>query len=197
MTDAAVPQAQTPQSQADPIDFRNLIWSALALAVMTGVIVWDNLWALTFLHIFVGGLWTGIDLFMGFIVGPVLRSAPFEARRSVMLRLTPRTIFVLPVLSIATGTTGWYLAKMLGYLDAPWPAYGWVVAALAVVTILTIQGIGFLLPTQIRVYLELRKENPDQARIRRLTGSYFYIVAAQGVLQIVILVIMARFRMGI
>ncbi|MDB5531978.1 MAG: hypothetical protein JWO28_293, partial [Hyphomicrobiales bacterium] len=169
----------------------------LAFAVMTGVIVWDNLWALTFLHIFVGGLWTGIDLFMGFVVGPVLRKSPFEARRSVMLRLTPRTIFLLPVLSIATGTTGWYLAKSLGYLDAPWPAYGWVVAALCVVTILTLQGVGLLLPTQIRVYLELRKQNPDQARIAWLTGSYFYIVAAQGVLQVVILVIMARFRMGI
>jgi hypothetical protein len=197
LTDAAVPQTQTPQTQAAPIDFRNLIWVALAFAVMTGVIVWDNLWALTFLHIFVGGLWTGIDLFMGFIVGPVLRNSPFEARRSVMLRLTPRTIFVLPTLSTATSTTGWYLAKSLGYLNAPWPAYGWVVGALCVVTILTIQGLGLLLPTQIRVYLELRKQNPDQDRLRKLTGGYFYIIAVQGVLQVVILVIMARFRMGI
>jgi hypothetical protein len=72
-----------------------------------------------------------------------------------------------------------------------------VVGALCVVTILTIQGLGLLLPTQIRVYLELRKQNPDQDRLRKLTGGYFYIIAVQGVLQVVILVIMARFRMGI
>lgn len=187
--------ADTPQ--APPINFFNLVWCALALAVMVGVIVSGNLWALVFLHILIGGLWTGIDLFMGFVVGPILRRTSFETRRAVMIRLTPRTIFIMPVLSIITGTTGWYLAKAMGYLEAPWPAYGWVVAALTIVTILTVQGLGMLLPAQIRVYRELRKENPDPAHIAAISRSYFYLVASQGVLQVAIMVVMARFRMGL
>ncbi len=195
----------TPLGQAEnepifapaPIRWANLWWVALALAAMIAVIASGNLWALNFLHVATGLLWTGIDLFMGFVVGPALRRTPFEVRRAVMTQLTPRTMFILPTLSIVTGTTGWYLARDLGLLDAPWPAFGWVVAALVVLAVLTVQGIGVLLPTQIRVYHELCKPEPDRARIQRLSASYFYIVAIQGVMQIAIIAIMAKFRMGL
>ncbi len=180
-----------------PIRWENLWWAGAALAVMIGVIAWGNLWALNCLHIGAGLLWTGIDLFMGFVVGPALRRTPFEVRRAVMTQLTPRTMFILPVLAIVTGTTGWYLARAMGYLAAPWPGYGWVVAALGVVTFLTVTGLGILLPTQIRVYRELVKPEPDRQRIAQLSASYFYLIALQGVMQIAMIVIMARFRMGL
>ncbi len=179
------------------IRWTNLWWVAAALIAMIAVIRADNLWALNFLHISAGLLWTGIDLFMGFVVGPALRRTPFEVRRGVMTQLTPRTMFLLPTLAIVTGTTGWYLALSMGYLAAPWPGYWWVVASLAVVTVLTVQGIGLLLPTQIRVYLELIKPEPDRARIARLSASYFYLIALQGIMQVAIIAIMARFRMGL
>lgn len=180
-----------------PIDWSNLWWVAAALVAMIGVIASGNLWALNFLHVAAGLLWTGIDLFMGFVVGPALRRTPFEVRRAVMTQLTPRTMFLLPTIAIITGTTGWYLARDLGYLASPYPAYWWVVAALAVVTVLTIQGLGILLPTQIRVYHELIKPEPDRARIAKLSASYFYIIALQGLMQVAIIAIMARFRMGL
>ena len=109
----------------------------------------------------------GIDLFMGFVIGPILRAAPFEARRAIITRLTPKTLFLMPALSISTGTSGWFLAERLGFLDLAYPQFYWVVAALAIVTILTIQGLGYLLPTNLRVYLELRKPRPDGAEDRR------------------------------
>jgi hypothetical protein len=189
--------AATLPFEPAPIRWSNLWWSALALAGMVAVIAWGNLWALNCLHIGAGLLWTGIDLFMGFVVGPALRRTPFEVRRAVMTQLTPRTMFILPVLAIVTGTTGWYLASAMGYLAAPWPGYGWVVAALAVVTVLTITGLGILLPTQIRVYHELIQPEPDRARIAALSASYFYLIALQGVMQVAMVVIMARFRMGL
>ena len=85
----------------------------------------------------------------------------------------------------------------MGYLDLDWPGYGWVLAALIIVTILTIQGIGYLLPTQIRTYLELRKAKPDMAKIASLSRAYFWVIASQGVMQVLIIVIMAKFRTGI
>lgn len=186
-------------SAFEPAEIRlsNLWWVALALVAMIAVIRWGNLWALNFLHVAAGLMWTGIDLFMGFVVGPALRRTPFEVRRAVMTQLTPRTMFILPTLAIVTGTTGWYLAKELGYLATPYPGYWWVVASLVVVTVLTVQGIGLLLPTQIRVYLELIKPEPDRERIQRLSASYFYIIALQGIMQVAIIAIMAKFRMGL
>jgi hypothetical protein len=164
---------------------------------MVAVIGSGNVWALNFLHISAGLLWTGTDLFMGFVVGPALRRTPFEVRRAVMTQLTPRTMFLLPTVSIITGTTGWYLAKEIGYLAAPYPGFWWVIASLVVVTVLTVQGLGLLLPTQIRVYHELCKPDPDREKIARMSGSYFYIIAMQGLMQVAIIAIMAKFRMGL
>ena len=47
--------------------------AAAALVAMTVAILGDNLWILNFVHVMIGALWTGIDLFMGFVIGPVLR----------------------------------------------------------------------------------------------------------------------------
>ena len=156
----------------------------------------DRFW-LNFMHVMAGVLWTGIDLFMGFFVGPALRSAPFEARRAVSMRLVPRTLFLMPTLAIITGTTGWYHAQQLGFLDVDWPQYGWVLAALVIITILTVQGLGLLLPTNYKVYLELRKPEPDKERIGRLMKLYIYFVGFQGVMQIAMIVVMAKFVTGL
>ena len=167
------------------------------LALMVVVIWLDDRFVLNFMHVMSGVLWTGIDLVMGFYVGPALRSTPFEARRAVTMRLVPRTLFLMPTLAIMTGTTSWFHAKQLGFLDTPWPQYGWVLAALIIITILTVQGLGLLLPTNVRVYLELRKSEPDRERIGRLLRSYVYLVGFQGVMQIAMIVVMAKFVTGL
>jgi hypothetical protein len=180
-----------------PINLFNFAWAGLAAAVLAAAIVVGDLWLLNFLHVIAGALWTGIDLFMGFVLGPILRAAPFEARRAIITRLTPKTLFIMPTLSITTGTSGWFLARQLGFLDLAYPQFWWVAAALAIVTILTLQGLGYLLPTNLRVYLELRKANPDGAKIGALMSRYFYVVAFQGALQVAIIVVMARFATGL
>jgi hypothetical protein len=176
----------------------NYLWYvAGALVVMIAAITSHHPWFLNFVHVFCGLLWTGIDLFMGFMLGPILRVVDLAARKAVLLRLTPRTLFLMPTLAIITGTTGWYLAVDLGFAAMSWPQYAWVAAALVLVVVLTIQGMGYLLPTNLRVCLELQKDDPDQARIVSLTNRYFLAVALQGATQIVTIIIMARFATGI
>jgi hypothetical protein len=182
---------------APPIELRNLIWVALALAALAAAIVVDNLWLLNFIHVMAGVLWTGIDLFMGFVVGPILRRAPFAARRAIMLRLVPKTLFLLPTLAVITGTAGWYHARQLGLLEVPYPAYWWVFAALVIIAVLTVQGFAVLPPANLLVYFEMRKPTPDGARIGRLMRRYVYAVAFQGVMQVAIIVVMARFVTGL
>jgi hypothetical protein len=179
------------------IDFRNLIWVALVLAVMVGAILSYDRWLLNFFHVMTGVLWTGIDLFMGFVVGPIMRRMDPAARRALTVRLVPRMLFLMPTLSIATGTSGWFLAQQLGFFELEPPGRYWVTAAVVILVILTIQGIGFLLPTNVRVYLQLRKAQPDVARINTLMRAYIYVIASQGVLQVAMIVIMARFVSGL
>ena len=194
MTHASISNVPT---EAPPINLFNLVWVALLLIVMIAVIRLDNVWLLNFMHVIAGVLWTGIDLFMGFVIGPILKVSPVETRKAIITRLTPKTLFIMPTLSTITGTTGWFYAKQLGFLDLNYPQFWWVVWALVIIGILTIQGIGYLLPTNLRVYFELRKPIPDGAKIGRLMNGFFYVVAFQGCMQIAIIVIMAKFVTGI
>jgi hypothetical protein len=182
---------------APPINPLNLIWVALALAALAAAVAIDNLWLLNFIHVMAGVLWTGIDLFMGFVIGPILRRAPFAARRAIVLRLMPKTLFLLPTLATITTTAGWFHARDLGLLEVPWPAYAWVLASLVIVAVLTVQGFAVLLPANLLVYFEMRKAAPDGARIGRLMQRYIYAVASQGVMQVAIILVMARFVTGL
>ena len=65
------------------INWWNLRWVALALAVMVGAIVAGNAFFLNFVHVMSGVMWTGIDIFMGFVIGPVLRQTDVPARRAI------------------------------------------------------------------------------------------------------------------
>jgi hypothetical protein len=66
-----------------------------------------------------------------------------------------------------------------------------------IITALTVTGLGVLLPTNLMVYFEMRKPRPDGARIGRLMGRYIFFVTLQGVMQIAIIVVMARFVTGL
>lgn len=169
----------------------------LALGLLGTALASPSVWLLDFVHVLAGLLWTGVDLFMGFVIGPILRGLGLEARRAFITRLMPRMLYLMPTLSIVTGTAGWFLAGRLGYLDLPYPEFGWVAAALVLLAILTIEGLGILLPTNLAVYFELRKEEPDGRRIGRLMRTYILVVAIQGVMQIAMIVIMARFATGL
>lgn len=174
------------------------LWCALAaIVVMIAAIVIGNLWFLNFIHVFSSLLWTGIDLFMGFVLGPILRRMDLSIRREIARRLTPRTLFLMPTISIISGTTGWFLAVELGYTTLDWPAFGWVAASLILVTLMTIQGLGFLTPLNVLICLELQKINPDLNKFSVWMRRYFYAIAAQGAMQAAIIVIMTRFRAGI
>jgi len=179
------------------IRWHYLWYVSAAIAAMIVAISLHNLWFLNFVHVLAGLLWTGIDLFMGFVLGPVLRSVDVAVRREVLLRLVPRTLFLMPTLAIITGTSGWYLSKDVGLTALAWPEYGWFVAALVLLVLLTIQGTGYLLPTNLRVCLELQKVSPDVSKINAMMGRFFFVVAMQGTMQVLMIVIMARFVTGL
>jgi len=185
-----------PVRTAAPLRAWYLVAAAAAFAVMTAAILGSSLWFLNFVHVMTGSLWTGIDLFMGFVIGPIMRSVSFETRRVIIAGLIPRTLILMPTLSIITSTAGWFLAVRMGFLDFGYPEFWWVIAALAIVTVLTVQGLGYLLPTNLRLYFEVQKAQPDAQKTARWMKTYVRVVAVQGTMQVAIIVVMARFATG-
>ncbi len=180
MNNTAEQSDQPVAAPAAGIRARNLVWVLLVLAIMIGAIQSRDDWFLNFVHVFAGVLWTGIDLFMGFVVGPILRRVDLASRRAIVTRLMPRMLFLMPTLALVTTTAGWYLAERRGYLDLDYPELGWVVAALVIVAVLTVQGLAILLPLNLRIYFQLRSETPEMARIGRWMGFYVRLIASRG-----------------
>jgi uncharacterized membrane protein len=187
----------TPAQTQSLIRWHYAWYAAAALAVMVAAIASGSLWFLNFVHVFSGVLWTGIDLYLGFVLGPTMRRLDLPVRRTITANLTPRTLFLMPTVAAITGTTGWYLAVELGFTVLPWPQYGWVAAALVLLALMTIVGLGALTPLNVTVCLELQKERPDLQKIARIMRAYFFLTAAQGTMQVAMIVVMTRFRTGL
>ncbi len=188
--------AAPPAAVASPLRPWYLAAAAAALAVMIAAILGDSLWLLNFVHVMTGALWTGIDLFMGFVIGPVLRRVSLDTRRAMIAGIIPRTLILMPTLSAITSTAGWFLAVRLGYLDLGYPQFWWVIGALGIVSVLTVQGLGVLLPINLKLYFEIMKTTPDPDKLKRWMRTYVRVVAMQGSMQVAIIVVMARFATG-
>ncbi len=196
MTDGAI---ATPVGSPKKLALRPayFIMAGAALAVMVVAILGDNIWLLRWVHVMTGVLWTGIDLFLGFVIGPIMRRLPIDTRRSVIGELIPRTMVLMPTLAIVTGTAGYYLAQRMGFLDLGYPEFWWVAAALAILVVLTVQGLGILTPVNILVYLEMLKAKPDAEKIGRWMKLYVRVVAIQGTMQVAMIMIMVKFATGL
>jgi len=151
----------------------------------------SSLMPINYVHIMAGALWTGIDLFMGLILGPVLGGvAPIE-RANVFKRLTPKMTFFMPVIAAVTITAGINLTQRLGMFSLTNPK---ILAALIIAAILTVQGFGYLLPNEIRILRQLLSDKPDIEKIGRLGMRNARLGGIQGILQLSIIFVMAIIR---
>lgn len=216
------------------------------LALVYGVTV-GSYQHLTYVHVMAGVMWTGVDLFMGLVLGPVIGGLAVKQRAQVFKRLTPKTTFLMPSLAFVTIFGGVTLAQRLGKFPHadPWIALmstaisvpvvlliaaqfdaltdrrtlavfgvvavghaAWlartlpdfamtshaIAAALGIVTLLSVLGFGVLLPGEIRMYLQMTSENPDEQVISEIGMRNARLAAVQGVLQLAIIFVMVYVR---
>ena len=62
--------------------------------------------------------------------------------------------------------------------------------------VLTVQGFGLLMPTEVLVYLESVTESPDEDRIGRLGLRNAKLSGVQGAFQLAVIVLMVYLRWG-
>ena len=160
--------------------------AALGIAMALG-----SLMLLNYVHIMTGALWTGIDLFMGLAVGPVLGAMEPQQRAEVFKRLIPKITFLMPMLSSVTIISGVLLAQRLGMLSLD---SLWIMAALIITAILIILGFGMLLPNEIRIFKQLISPTPDVDRIVKLGMQNTRLAGIQGLFQLAVIFVMANLR---
>src|SRR2546430_5301489 len=160
------------QTSAPPISVRANIWIVIPIAALIAAILTANFLFLNYVHIFSSILWTGTDIFMAFLLGPVLRNVSLSTRKEIISWLMPKMVFYMPTVSAVTTTAGYFLALRLGLITLHPPVGYWISAVLVIVAAMFIQGLAILLPTNLRIYFELRKDEPDMPKIQRSMKRY-------------------------
>ncbi|HUO41918.1 MAG TPA: hypothetical protein VMU35_03005 [Methylomirabilota bacterium] len=111
----------------------------------------------------------------------IMKGITPETRAEVVKRLVPVMLFLMPALASVAITAGIYLAQWEGVLDFSSPL---IIAAIIIVAVLTVQGFGIIMPTEIMIFLELMKNNPDRERIVRLGMRNIKISGSQAILAV-------------
>jgi hypothetical protein len=169
---------------------------AVVLALLIAGIAVNELWPLEFLHVVGGAAWTVIDLFLGFVLGPIMGKLSIPARIEFTTRLMPKMVLIMPTVVTVTLAAGWQLSTKLGTNLTSYSLHGWVVASLIVVAVMAVIALGLLEPANIAVLTELKKPQPNPAVIERLMKRFIYCAGILGAMQIATLVIMTKIATG-
>jgi hypothetical protein len=222
---------------------------AVSLVALVYAVTAASIQVHAYVHVMTGLLWTGTDIFLGAVLGPVVGGLSKEQSAAVFQRLTPKTSFFLPSMAFVTIAGGITLAQRLGLFPnaEPWLALftavnlvpvlllvGWrldawtdwrwqvpfavvtvgslawvgltvgrlqmttplVLVSLGIVTLLSVQGFGFLLPGEVRMYLEMTSDDPDPGVISTIGQQNAKLGGVQGLFQLVLIVVMVYLRFG-
>jgi hypothetical protein len=186
----AHPEIQIPDFRIVPRV--GLVLSAIVLAGVIAAIATDSLWAIDGFHVAGGAAWTIIDLFLGFVLGPIMGSLSIPARIEFITKLMPKMVVIMPTVVTATLAAGWQLSTKLGTNLTSYPEHGWVVASFIVVGVMSVIALGLLEPANIAVLTELKKRRPNPAVIERLMKRFMYSAGILGAMQIATLIIMTK-----
>jgi hypothetical protein len=201
MADVAIAVGVPPAQPIERPDFeiiprKGLIAVAIVLIAVVVAIAANKLWPLAFLHFVGGASWTIIDLFLGFILGPIMGRLSIPARVEFTTRLMPKMAIIMPTIVTATLAAGWQLGVHLGTVQSNYYNHGWTVASFIVVGIMAVIALGLLEPANIAVLVELKKPQPNPAVIEKLMKRFIYTAGATGLMQVATLVIMTKLTVG-
>ena len=174
------------------VPVRGLPVVAVLIALLIAAIGTNRLWALDFFHVVGGALWTGIDLFVGLVVGPIIGRMSIPARAEFSARFMPKMLLIMPTIVTMPLAAGFQLARQDAFLDTSNPKHAWVVASFFVVGIMATIALAYLEPANVAVLFELRKAQPDGQVIEKLMKRFVYTAGITGVMQVVTLIIMTR-----
>jgi hypothetical protein len=207
MADVAIPVPAAAAEQAPPAppieipDFQIVpraglpIVGAVVVALIVVIAVNKFFW-IEFFHLAGGAAWTIIDLFLGFVLGPIMGAMSVPARIQFTTRLMPKMLLIMPTVVTVTLAAGWQLGNKLGTVQSSYYHHGWVVASFIVVGVMAVIALGLLEPANVAVLVELKKKRPNPAVIEKLMKRFMYSAGILGAMQIATLVIMTKLRTG-
>ena len=104
---------------------KGLFVVGIVLAAVIAAIAVNKLWPLAFLHFVGGASWTIVDLFVGFVIGPILGKLSPPAKIEFSTRMMPKMLLLMPTVVTMTLAAGWQLGVHLGTVQSNYYNHGW------------------------------------------------------------------------
>ncbi|EQD29793.1 conserved hypothetical protein, membrane [mine drainage metagenome] len=174
--------------QMKKIYFHGTIATAIPVLIFIIAFLTSSILILDYVHVLLGALWTGIDIFLGLIFSSVIRTISKQTKVNIARGMIPMTLFFIPAVSIITPASGYVLAVRDGVFDPATPLF----TAIIILGIFLV-GIGFttIVPFSWKFARELSTENPDADVISRSMNIVSKGALVQLVFQIAIISLMA------
>ncbi|MHB1709197.1 MAG: hypothetical protein ACYCT2_06970 [Thermoplasmataceae archaeon] len=156
---------------------------AFALALASANLLWID-----YVHVLLGAIWTGVDVFLGLIFAFVIRTLDSDTRKNVAFRILPMTLFFIPAASILTPAAGYVLAVNDGIFSLSSPIIDII---LVVGGMLFATGFATIVPYSWQILREMRKETVNGERVSACLAMISGGALAQMIFQIAIISLMA------
>ncbi len=155
-----------------------------AIAFAASLII-PGVLALDYVHVLLAAIWTGTDLFLGFIFYIVISGMDETLRYRIAVRLLPMTMFFIPGVSVIVPVAGYALAVREGIFTLD-PLF---ISILVISAILILLSYSIILTSSIFIYRH--NDETNKSEISRRLGIISTAASIQLVLQIAIISLMA------
>ncbi|MFB6187177.1 MAG: hypothetical protein ABEI86_09970 [Halobacteriaceae archaeon] len=125
----------------------------LSLVVLVFGTVYAPLFLHRYIHMVVGIMWTTTNIFIAFIIGPVLRQMDENSQVNFFRQFTPKVVFLLPMLLILAISIGLPLAIQMRLFTHPIP---W----LALLFFVNVTGILLIFGWRFNAWTDRRWQTP-------------------------------------
>lgn len=174
------------------VNVKLLPFIAVILIGLLAAVVTKAQWAVDFYHVVGGATWTILDLFLGFVLGPILGRLSIPARMEFSRRFMPKMLVIMPTAVLCTLVAGYELATIQHRFLPSSVSHGWLVASFVVVGIMALIALGILEPANLAVLFELKKPTPNGEIIATYMKRFIYTATITGAMQVATLIIMTR-----
>jgi hypothetical protein len=163
---------------------------ALAVPAIAFILAYllGSMLVLDYIHVLIGAIWTGVDVFLGLLFTNVIKTINLETRKNIGVRMIPMTLFFIPSASIITPLAGYVLAVREGIFSFTTPLF----LSIIIVGVLLV-SIGFLtiIPYTYGILREASRREADLGKISRNMRIVSLGSMIQLIFQVIIISLMA------
>jgi hypothetical protein len=166
----------------------NLLSATIPLLAFIIAVASGSVLILDYVHVLLGAVWIGIDVFLGLLFVSVTKSIDDVSRAHIGERMIPMTLFFIPATSIITPLLGYILAIREGIFSFTSDIF---ISIISLGLVIVVISFAFILPFSYDILRATTTESRDYARISRRIGQISKFALAQLAFQVGIVSLMA------